>query len=222
MPGTLPKKVVTQGLATVATQRLNDTHSGYESEVTEWEGHHSLVITPSQSKTLLPSGDDPAWGEIRGSVVCDLELKIYAIPVELMSKLLGVEYSDEDGVSMSDAPPVYVGLALTVKETRDGAKTQNKIIAYKTCWDLPELSHETVGEDNAAVADLTIKGKGYPVFYTKADGSQGNKTVAIFNSVKQKAKWDANAKSIQFPNETDTKTPEPTDTETPESTTPEE
>ncbi len=208
MPNTLPKKVVTQGLAKVATQRLNDTHSGYESEVTEWEGHHSLVITPSQSKMLLPSGDDPAWGEVRGPVVCDLELKIYAIPVELMSKLLGVEYSDEDGVSMSsDASSLYVGLAVTVKETRDGAKTQNKTIAYKTCWDLPEISNKTVSEDDTAVADLTIKGKAYPVFYTKADGSQGNKTLSIFNSVKQKAKWEANATSIQFPSETSAITP---------------
>lgn len=210
--GTVPKKVVSQGLAEIVTQQLNETHSGYESEVVKWEGHHALTVTPSQQKMLLASGDDPAWGEVKGAVICDLELKIYAIPVEMMSKLLSVEYSEEEGVSMSsDAPNINVGLMATIKETRDGVKTRNKTILYKTSWDLPETSNETISEDNVAVADLTIKGKAYPVFYSKADGSQGNKTVSIFNSVKQRAKWEANETSIQFPSDivaTEPTTPE--------------
>lgn len=194
------KKIISRGLASISTQKLNAGQTGYSATRTEWSGHHEIVITPSQDKTLLPSGNDPAWAEIKGAVLCDIDLKIYALPVDKMSELLNVDYSDEDGVAFtSNTAGQFVGMDIVTDIQTEDAKSQRKIILYKVSFDLPEISLKTVAEGEPAVGDVTLKGKAYPVFYAKSGGTQGNVTLSIFDSVKQATKWEANKSTIVFP-----------------------
>lgn len=198
--GNDPKKIITRGLATIATQKLNDEQKGYSTTRNTWDGQHECTITPNQDKTLLPSGNDPAWAEIRGPVICDVELKIYAIPIEKMQELLSVEYSETDGVSFSsDADSVFVGMDIIVDAQSTAGRSKRKTTLYKVSFDLPEISAKSVAEGDVAVADLTLKGKAYPVFYTKADGKQGDKTLTIIDSTKQSTAWTARENTIIFP-----------------------
>ena len=187
--GNDPKKIITRGLATIATQKLNDEQKGYSTTRNTWDGQHECTITPNQDKTLLPSGNDPAWAEIRGPVICDVELKIYAIPIEKMQELLSVEYSEADGVSFSsDADSIFVGMDIIVDAQSTAGRSKRKTTLYKVSF-----------EGDVAVADLTLKGKAYPVFYTKADGKQGDKTLTIIDSTKQSTAWAARENTIIFP-----------------------
>lgn len=197
------KKIVSRGLHDILTQKLNDNFTGYSGDAVKWQGHSSFVFTPTQTKTELPSGDDPAWEVIKGAVVGDVELKLYGIPLDAMPELLGVKYSAVDGVCVGDNEDdeVWLGMAITKLVKSDGEESRNKTILYKVHFDLPEINDKTISKDDNAVAELTLKGQAYPVFYTKANGNDGRRTYCIVNSKLNKTKYDANAESIVFPAE---------------------
>lgn len=194
------KPILCRGLVSIATQKLNAGQTGYDSTRIEWSGHHEIVITPSQDKTALASGNDPAWAEVRGALLCDIDLKIYALPIDKMAELLNVDYSDDDGVVFTgDTTSRFVGMDVVTDAQTGDTKSQRKVILYKVSFDLPEISLKTVAEGETAVCDVTLKGKAYPVFYTKADGSQGNMTYTIIDSVAHAKKWEASKSTIVFP-----------------------
>ncbi len=204
MPLKKVQKVISQGLQDVMTHRLNNGHTGYDGDPIKWTGETSLVFTPKRDSTVLAAGNDPAWGELNGPVLGDVELKLYSLPLEDMPSLLGVKYSVADGVCVGDeddATP-YVGLALNNKvKGQGGASSFNKTILYKVRFELPEVSLKTIAEGDTAVADVTLKGKAYPVFFTKTNGSQGSRTYCIVNSVTNATKYKANEETIVFPTE---------------------
>lgn len=198
------KKTISQGLQDVMTQRLNAGHTGYEGDAIKWTGETSCVFSPKRDNTLLAAGNDPAWGELDGPVTADVELKLYSLPLEEMPQLLGVRYSAADGVCVGDDEDgtPYMGLSLNTKvKTTSEKPSYNKLIAYKVRFDLPEVNLKTIAEGDTAVADVTLKGKAYPVFFTKADGSEGKRTYCIANSIKNAAKYKANEAEIVYPTE---------------------
>lgn len=198
------KKTISRGLQDVMTQRLNAGHTGYEGDAIKWTGETACVFTPKRDSTLLAAGNDPAWGEVDGPVTADVELKLYSLPLEEMPQLLGVKYSAADGVCVGDdgdGTP-YIGLSLNTKvKTASEKPSYNKLIAYKVRFDLPEVNLKTIAEGDNAVADVTLKGKAYPVFFTKSDGSEGSRTYCIVNSIKNAAKYKANESEIVYPTE---------------------
>ena len=204
MPLKRIQKMISQGLQDVMTQRLNSGHTGYENDPIKWTGETSLVFTPKRDNTVLAAGNDPAWGELNGPVLGDVELKLYSLPIEDMPSLLGVKYSAADGVCVGDeddATP-YVGLALNNKVRKEGGVSSfNKTILYKVRFDLPEVNLKTIAEGDTAVADVTLKGKAYPVYFAKTDGSQGSRTYCIVNSATNATKYRANEDAIVFPTE---------------------
>lgn len=195
-------KIVSRGLQDILTQRLNSGHTGYGDTVAKWQGETSFVFTPKREVTPLASGNNPAWDTIEGPVLGDVELKLYSLPLDIMPELLAVRYSTADGVCVGDEvdETPYIGLSLNtlVKST---AQSTNKTILYKVRFDLPEISVKTIAEADNAVADVTLKGKAYPVFFTKTDGSQGSRTYCIVNSQTNAAKFAANKDCIVFPTE---------------------
>lgn len=197
------QKIVYHGLQDVLTQRLNSGHTGYESGATKWTGETSFVFTPKRDTTVLAAGNDPAWGEIQGPVLGDVELKLYSLPLEDMPSLLGVQYSESDGVCVGDEDDYtpYVGLSLNNKVKSSSGNSYNKTILYKVRFDLPEVSNKTKAEGDTAVADVTLKGKAYPVFFTKTNGEQGARTYCFVNSAKNATKYAANENGIVYPSE---------------------
>ena len=121
-----------------------------------------------------------------------------------MPQLLGVRYSSADGVCVGDSEDStpYMALSLNTKvKTSEERPSYNKLIAYKVRFDLPEVNLKTIAEGDNAVADVTLKGKAYPVFFTKTDGSEGSRTYCIVNSIKNAAKYKANEEGIVYPTE---------------------
>lgn len=196
------KKVISRGLQDILTQRLNADFTAYTGDPVKWQGDTSLTFTPSQTTTELASGNDPAWDALKGPVVGDVELKLYDIPLDAMPELLGVKYSAADGVCVgdSDDAETWLGLSADKLVKTDEGESRNKIILYKVCFDLPSIESKTTTKDDTAVAEITLKGKAYPVFYTKKDG-EGSRTYCIVNSKTNKTKYDANAEAIVFPSE---------------------
>lgn len=196
-------KIVSRGLQDVLTQRLNSGHTGYGDTVAKWQGETSFVFTPKREVTPLASGNNPAWDTIEGPVLGDVELKLYSLPLDIMSELLAVQYSVADGVCVgdNDDETPYIGLSLNTLVKKDATQSTNKTILYKVRFDLPEINVKTIAEADNAVADVTLKGKAYPVFFTKTDGSQGSRTYCIANSQTNAAKFEANKDCIVFPTE---------------------
>lgn len=203
MPLKKIQKMVSQGLQDVMTQRLNSGHTAYDGDPIKWTGETSFVFSPKRDSTILAAGNDPAWDEVNGPVLGDVELKLYSLPLEDMPSLLGVKYSAADGVCVGDeddATP-YVGLALNNKVKSNGESSFNKTIIYKVRFDLPEVNLKTIAEGDSAVADVTLKGKAYPVYFTKTSGAQGSRTYCVVNSVTNATKYKANEEAIVFPAE---------------------
>lgn len=59
-------KIVSRGLQTIITQRLNADFTAYDGDPIEWQGETSLVFTPAREITELPSGNNPVWDTIEG------------------------------------------------------------------------------------------------------------------------------------------------------------
>ena len=197
------QKIVSRGLQDIMTQRLNADFSAYTGDPVEWQGDTSLVFTPSREVTVLPSGNNPAWDSIEGPTVGDVELKLYDIPLDKMQELLAVKYSAKDGVCVGDTDdaPVFLGLSSDRLVKSDGVQSRNKLIIYKVRFDLPEINSKTIEEADTAVANVTLKGKAYPVFYSKASGEAGSRTYSVVNSVLNAEKYTANKDVIVFPEE---------------------
>ena len=203
MPKKVVQKIISRGLQNILTQRLNAEFNGYDTDPVQWQGDTALVFTPTQTTTEMPSGNDPAWDVIKGPVLGDVELTLYDIPVENMEDLLAVKYSEADGVCVGDSDDgtVWLGLSSDRLIKSAAGESKNKLILYKVRFDLPAIDSKTISKDDNAIAELKLKGYAYPVFFEKADGSTGRRTYAIVNSVKNKAKYDANTEKIVFPAE---------------------
>lgn len=196
-------KVVSRGEHKLVTQRLKDDFTGYTGEVHEWQGETEIVITPSQTVTELPSGDDPAWWVIAGAVTAEVEITMYDVPIDYASQLFPMKYSAADGLWVGDNDATIPWNGLTLDRTVESASgaSVNKVVVQKVRFDLPAIGAKTIAKDDNALAELKLKGYAYPVFYSKADGSTGSKTYGILNSVKNKAKFDAYSDGIVFPSE---------------------
>lgn len=199
------QKIISQGLQDVLTQRLNDTQTAYDGEALKWTGETEFSFTPTQDKTVLAAGNDPAWGVIKGLVMGDFELKLYEMPLEEMNQLFSVKYSVVDGVCVGDddceTPIIGLSLNNKVKSEASGKTSYNKTILYKAVCDLPAVSLKTIAEGDTAVVNVSVKGKAYPVFFPRADGSQEARTYCIVNSINNAEKYKANEDEIVFPTE---------------------
>lgn len=202
-------KIVSRGLQDVLTQRLNADHTAYGDTVAKWQGDTSLVFTPKREVTVLASGNDPAWNTIEGPVVGDVELKLYSLPLAIMPELLSVKYSAVDGVCVGDGDEAsaFLGLSFNQLVRTAGVDSINKTILYKVRFDLPEVNVKTIADADNAVADVTLKGKAYPVFFTKTSGGKGSRTFCIVNSTTNATKFTANESAIVFPVEMTADTP---------------
>lgn len=203
MAKSIVQKIVSRGLQDIMTQRLNSDFTAYIGEPIVWQGETSLVFAPTREVTVLASGNNPAWDSIEGPTIGDVELKLYGIPLDKMTELLSVKYSVADGVCVGDTDDqsVYIGLSADKLVKSDDAQSRNKLMLYKVKFNLPEISSKTIAETDTAVADVTLKGKAYPVFYHKANGESGSRTYSIVNSVLNPAKYLANSDAIVFPEE---------------------
>lgn len=196
-------KIVSRGLQTIITQRLNADFTAYDGDPIEWQGETSLVFTPAREITELPSGNNPVWDTIEGPVTGEVKLKIYDIPLEVMPELLSVKYSIADGVCVGDNEDgtVWLGVAFDRLIKSGDSQSRNKTILYKVRFDLPAIDVKTIEAGDNAVANLELTGHAYPVFFDKTDGSAGVRTYCIVNSIANKTKYEANADSIVFPAE---------------------
>lgn len=199
-------KIHHRGLMAVTSQKLNSDFTAYTGDVTCWQGDTELTFTPAQTRTLLPSGNDPAWDTIEGLVTGEVKVKFYALPLDAMPDLLGCHYSAEEGVCVGEADQqtVWSGLTFENLVTTNGVASKNKTIIYKVVYDLPAISVKTIAEGDNAVAEVELTGHAYPVFYQKTGGGIGSRTYDIINSVSNATKYAANAEHIVFPTEPNT------------------
>lgn len=213
------RKVISRGEQNLQTQRLNADCSAYEGDTYRWQGESAFVFTPAQTTTELPSGNDPAWDVIKGVVTGDVELTVYDIPIEDMCHLLGCKYTETDGFVAGDSDDGVAFLGLSIdKLIRSGSTDSiNKVILYKVAFDLPAIDIKTISKDDNAVAEIKLKGKAYPVFFTKTNGSLGSRTYRLLNSTRNATAFTANANVIVFPTEITPDTPAETPAETPAS-----
>lgn len=203
MPKISVKKIISRGLQEILTQRLNADFSAYDGNPVAWEGDTALVFTPKQTITELASGNDPMWDVIKGPVTGDVEVTLYDFPLDIMPELLGVRYDAAQGlcVGENDEETIFIGIAFDRLVKEDGAQSRNKAIIHKVYFELPVIDAKTISSDDNAVSELKLKGKASPLFYPKSDGTYGSRTYTIANSVKNKAKYDANKDCIAFPEE---------------------
>lgn len=196
-------KIISRGLQDIMTQRLKSDFSAYEGDPVVWQGETALTFTPAQEVTELPSGNDPAWDAIPGLVTGDVKLTIYEIPLDVMSELLAVKYSEADGVCVGDSADgvVWLGLSFDRLIRKNGVDSRNKAILHKVRFDLPAINVKTIEKGDNAVANVELTGHAYPLFFKKKDGSMASRTYCIVNSMTNKTKYDANAESIVFPTE---------------------
>ncbi len=194
------KKIISQGLQKIITQKLNADHNGYTGDAQEWEGVTELTITPTVASTVLPAGNDPQWMKINGNVTADVSLKLYDIPLEKMKDLLSVKYDAENGVSFEGgADAVFLGLKVDRPVTASDGSSTNRIVLYKVTFDLPEISMKTIEEEDTAVSDVTLSGKASPVFYSKSNGTVGNITMRMMNSVSHPDAFASFENGIVYP-----------------------
>lgn len=203
MPKKKMKKIISRGLQTILSQRLNGDFSAYEGDALSWQGDIDLKVTPSQTRTELPSGNDPAWDTLKGPVVADVEITLYEFPIDQMPEILGVKYSEASGLCVgdSDDEDVFLGLSFDQLIKEDKAQSKNKMVLYKVCFDIPATEVKTIAKDDTAVKNVKLTGHAYPVFFSKKDGSLGSRTYCVMNSVKNKTLYAANAEAIAFPEE---------------------
>lgn len=197
------QKIISRGLQTILSQRLKSDFSAYEGEPLEWQGDTALTFTPSQTRTELPSGNDPAWDTLKGPVVGDVEITLYEFPIELMPEIFGVKYSAESGLCVgdSDDADVFLGLSFDQLIKEGTTNSRNKTVLFKVCFDIPATEVKTIAKDDTAVKNVKLKGYAYPLFYPKADGTQGSRTYSVMNSIKNKTLYDKYASAIVFPEE---------------------
>lgn len=197
-------KVFSRGLHDVLIQSLNSDFTGYESDSTAWQGETNIEVDLTRKTELLPSGDDPAWGVVKGPVLGTVKLTMYDIAVDDMEKLFSVKYDAAEGVCIGDTDDEdrFVGLSFDKRISVNGAESHNKTILYKVLFELPKITAETVSSDSNAISKLETTGSIYPVFYTKTNGETGARSVCIVNSTKNVAKYAANKDCIVFPSET--------------------
>lgn len=196
-------KIISRGLQDIIVQKLNGDCTAYAADSARWQGETEMVFTPSRNTELLPSGNDPAWGVVKGPVVGTVKLTLYDIAVEDMENLLSVKYDAEEGVCVGDTDDedCFIGMSFDQLISKNGAQSNNKTILYKVLFDLPEINAKTIAEGDNAISKLELTGKAYPVFFSKKNGETGSRTYCIVNSVTNKAKYDANKTSIVFPTE---------------------
>ncbi len=203
MPKKKMKKIISRGLQTILSQRLNGDFSAYEGDALSWQGDIDLKVTPSQTRTELPSGNDPAWDTLKGPVVADVEITLYEFPIDQMPEILGVKYSEASGLCVgdSDDEDVFLGLSFDQLITEDKKQSKNKMVLYKVCFDIPATEVKTIAKDDTAVKNVKLTGHAYPVFFSKQDGSLGSRTYCVMNSTKNKTLYEANKEAIAFPEE---------------------
>ena len=195
--------VVSRGEHNLRTQKLKADGTGYEDTMTCWQGDTAVDVAFAQTSEELPSGDNPAWDIEKGPVTADVTLTLYDIPLENYGDILSVAYSETDGVRIgeADTPTNFVGLSIDHTVKVNGVTSTNRLILYKVAFDLPEIKHETITKDSNSNMTVELKGKGYPVFYSKESGEQGRLTASKLNSVKHAAKYKAFDAGIVFPTE---------------------
>lgn len=203
MPKTIVKKIISRGLQEILTQRLNADFTAYDGNPVVWQGDTAFVFTPQQTITELPSGNDPMWDVIKGPVTGEVEVTLYDFPLDIMPELFGVRYDAEQGVCVgeNDEETLFIGISFDRIVKEDNVQSRNKAIIHKVYFELPAIDTKTISRDDNAVGELKLKGKASPLFYPKADGTFGSRTYALVNSVKNKAKYDANKDCIVFPEE---------------------
>lgn len=197
------KKVISRGLQDIIVQKLNNDYTAYEADPASWQGETEMVFTPTRNTEMLASGNDPAWGVVKGPVVGTVKLTLYDIAVEDMERLLSVKYDASEGVCVGDTDDedCFIGISFDQLITKGSEQSHNKCILYKVLFDLPEINAKTIAEGDNAISKLELSGKAYPVFFSKTNGETGSRTYCIVNSVTNKAKYDANKDSIVFPTE---------------------
>ena len=203
MPKKQVQKIVSRGLQTILSQRLKSDFSAYEGDALAWQGDTALTFTPSQTRTELPSGNDPAWDTLKGPVVGSVEITLYEFPIDLMPEILGMKYSEASGLCVGDSDDgdVFLGLSFDQLIKEGDKHSHNKTVLYKVCFDIPATEVKTIAKDDTAVKNVKLTGQVYPVFFAKADGAQGSRTYCVMNSVKNKTLYDKHAEAIVFPEE---------------------
>ena len=213
------RKIISRGEQNLQTQRLNAGCTAYEGDTYRWQGESAFVFTPTQTVTEVPSGNDPAWDVIKGAVTGDVELTVYDIPIEDLCHLLGAKYTEADGFVVGDEDDEVAFLGLSIdKLIRSGnANSINKVILHKVSFELPAIDIKTISKDDNAIAEIKLKGKAYPVYFSKTNGELGSRTYRLLNSVKNATAFLANKDAIVFPTELTPDTPAETPAETPAS-----
>lgn len=177
-------KMIYVGLAKVKTKPLTlGANPAYGTQVT-WEGHVRVKVAPKQVKTKLASGDDPDWMTLKGVVTGDVEIELHAISPTDLSSLLQCE-AEQDGVTFGGGGGAkYVGIEIETTSVGETSSATHRLLIYKAEFDIPEFEHETVSEDNNSAANIVVKGKMSPIFYTQS-GAKKALTLRVVNEESQ-------------------------------------
>lgn len=191
-------KTYTRGLHNLITQVYDEEKDEYTGEVRFWQGDTQIEITSNQEIEKLPSGNNAGWDSVEGPLTYDIKLTLYDIPLEEYENLFAIDYDEDYGVmaGSQNHQAKYIGLSF---DTVCRDNSQNKYVFLKVELQPPDITRQTISDDENAVSSTEINGTAYPVWYVNKNGEDDLCTNLILNSKTHADKYDVYNKGFKIP-----------------------
>ena len=195
------KRIYEEGNYEFQIATLNESEGTY-GEVTTIEGLVNVDITMSQTTSNIAADNKTDYLTRKSAMKGSGTITFIGLSKEDYQKLYNL-YLDKNTVIVfgSDVAPRKVGISFKNKQGSLTGDSINKFTLNNCVFDLPNLSTQTIQEDDTTIRSFALNVNVNPLEFTNQEGNKDRVTFSLINSVDDTAIWEKVKDLIYVPDQ---------------------
>lgn len=179
-----------------------DESTGTYGEVTTIEGLVNVDVTMSQTTSNIAADNKTDYLTRKSAMKGSGTITFIGLSKEDYQKLYNL-YLDKNTVMVfgSDVAPRKVGISFKNKQGSLTGDSINKFTLNNCVFDLPNLSTQTIQEDDTTIRSFALNVNVNPLEFTNQEGNKDRVTFSLINSVDDTAIWEKVKDLIYVPDQ---------------------